>query len=540
MPTFIILMGLGSASWIPSQSGSWENSRAEVCLLPNAQSTLMSEDEVRRILESAVSVWLTPERGGTVACGFELTLDNRACRPVTEGTDNQTNVYFVQEWNRGSATLGFTQSTVDTSRTCVEVTDDSGTFRSVPCRVGSDIEFNDQDVVWDRAGTVGVDLFTVAAHEFGHLVGLGHCEVNQTCGPREALMFGGYTGPLSGVLPDDREGVCGLYPFPPADFGEVCATAGDCESNACTGSDGELGLCSVSCGTCPSDFSCEFIQGNMLCQPDSVPICSACDVDIPSSCGNGARCSDLDDALGPVCRPTCPGGCPLGSRCSLESDVASCVDLCRGTAPAGIGESCVDRPCDLEGVCVGRCLLPCTGPSDCDSFQQCTSRFDRQFCLPVRPEGSPCDEYTVCELGRCLALPGEAPLCVRECSPGICGADQTCEMVSIRPGATIGVCQPTATVPGPDLGPSADAGFMGTDAMSGRDGDTIGLPPAPGEVDSTSPIEGSCSCRDADLDDIRSSSRALVLILLLGFWTRVLTRPGGRDARARPPCRGRD
>ena len=65
------------------------------------------------------------------------------------------------------------------------------------------------NVDWACSGTPGpgeVDLQTVALHEFGHMLGLGHSS-NQN-----AILWPMYVGPHRWLANDDKNGACFLYP----------------------------------------------------------------------------------------------------------------------------------------------------------------------------------------------------------------------------------------------------------------------------------------------------------------------------------------
>lgn len=74
---------------------------------------------------------------------------------------------------------------------------------------GSALEF-DMLLDIDRSWTGSMDLFTVALHEFGHALGLGHSSAG--CGSgSQAIMCPYYGGPVSGPRADDVAGLIALY-----------------------------------------------------------------------------------------------------------------------------------------------------------------------------------------------------------------------------------------------------------------------------------------------------------------------------------------
>ncbi|WP_438013679.1 matrixin family metalloprotease [Sorangium sp. So ce315] len=74
----------------------------------------------------------------------------------------------------------------------------------------ADMVFNNVGFCWNDTGEGGcIDVLSIATHEQGHFLGLGHTNV------RGATMLGFYPGGTSArtLEDDDIEGVCALYPI---------------------------------------------------------------------------------------------------------------------------------------------------------------------------------------------------------------------------------------------------------------------------------------------------------------------------------------
>jgi hypothetical protein len=108
--------------------------------------------------------------------------------------------------------------------------------------------------------TPDIDFFTVAAHENGHSLGLGHSNVNG------AIMEAFYSGPQSSLHADDIAGLTAKYP---SGGGGGCTSDGQCDDgDACTDDQCDSGTCSndpiPNCGgecgppgdSCASDGEC--------------------------------------------------------------------------------------------------------------------------------------------------------------------------------------------------------------------------------------------------------------------------------------------
>lgn len=202
-----------------------------------------------------------------------------------------------------------------------------------------------------------------------------------------SVMVADYSKDLTGLAPDDIDGICSLYPV------------------------GQLERCPTR--PCPSGYAC--MEGNCLWDSKGAP--PFCMVD--GDCAAAERC---EASL-----------CVEGTRsCAVDRDCASSEQRC-------VGGRCmivVDPPAPM-----------CTSNPDCAADEVCKAG----LCVaadPAQPVGLPvgsdCAMDSDCESGLCRVT-ADATHCTAFCS-----SDADCRTVErcLHEGAQTGLCGPLAHVSG--------------------------------------------------------------------------------------------
>ncbi|MEO1171637.1 MAG: matrixin family metalloprotease, partial [Myxococcota bacterium] len=243
--------------------------------------------------------------------------------------------------------------------------------------VQADMSFNSINFNW-RTSSGGCtasdtchDVYTIALHEVGHYIGLGHVDCE------DAIMFSFHRGvdTETGLSENETAGLCALYPvrnfaITERVFGEACEEDDDCATGLVCVPEPDVGppfaVCSNTCDSnaeCPNGFLCRnHPDGYNFCVPGSdgsapssggngdpgtgrpVDLCVPCSTG--SQCSNGV-CAGVEGET-PICTQTCAGslGCPTGFSCSpTDMQFSVCVPdnpaLCGGTdSRAGLNEIC--------------------------------------------------------------------------------------------------------------------------------------------------------------------------------------------------------
>ncbi|MEQ8273191.1 MAG: matrixin family metalloprotease [Deltaproteobacteria bacterium] len=493
---------LTTIGWLPTGL-RWRTSDQPVpfCISANATSTNVNATAQQNAVLQGIGVWVSTAGGGSLSCSTYTVQTSNQCSVGVNTSDQNPNIFWESNWSNGSGTIGVTWSTGygQPGGPCGSVSDDTGSNHNLSCKYDSDIEFNDVHYTWRTNGS-STDIASIAAHEYGHFIGLDHCNVNGTCTFGNAVMFASYGGgAVRTPYADDVQGACALYPGTQGGIGWPCTSNNQCNSNVCV-DPGANGYCSQTCGTCPTGYVCGNAAFPGVCVRDDGTNRGTCETcqGIPNACANGGICvGGIPEANGGRCIAPCGAGgtCDPLFRCVTYTDgnnqvigdfcyprSSDCTDL-NNIMELGIGQRCANDtpPCADPLTCIsaggdGICSQECTGPGQCPNGFAC-ELFDVNdgWCLPAVYEGDSCEDLFVsCADGYCLRNPADQRLtCYKDCEnmAGACNNAQVCRLVNLSGGGAIEVCDPPGVPPNPrDAGvtPQRDGGSTNPN----RDGGT--------------------------------------------------------------------
>lgn len=346
-----------------------------------------------------------------------------------------------------------------------------------------------------------LDVQTFVAHEVGHCQGLGHTpNPEATDIMRPDLTFGVQIHTPSAA---DQGALCYAYPVDGRQ-GSPCPPASCNTGLACVTTQRADGgtfppICAQGCtpgdvnSTCPLPYGCapsSQVPGYTgACVPfdgNQTQVGKACgdQVDCGSALGvcenAGTFPSGADAWPGGYCVQDClNNSCPAESACTSFTDGSKlCLKTCRvGSGDCRDGYVCTQTNAAASPICVAQCH----GNSDCATGYQC--RTCDGVCLAVQNPnatiGTACTQDAQCGFGEtcflngastgvctqscatsCGACPGGTTchpagtngdlICLRDCTPGSCGAGEQCADTSTGKGCLPG-CTSNAQCPVGDV-----------------------------------------------------------------------------------------
>jgi MYXO-CTERM domain-containing protein len=320
--------------------------------------------------------WTTPDCTSATARYDGLTAE----LPGTAEEPGADNVIAWREsgWTDGPLAVGITAPSF------------ISTGSGPPVIVAATMRLNGEHWTWVTGQTEGrrINLFSVMLHEAGHYWGLGHTLVPMSVMNEER------SRDLTGLAPDDIEGICSLYPLGEVEdcTAQPCSDGYECVDGNCLWEgvgappqgcemDGgcdeaercDAGVCADDAGVCVVDSDCT--------SDDERCIAGRCTLVAdppPAMCTSDDECGADEVCKAGVCvafDPNQPVGLPVGSDCIMDSDCES--GLCRFTGEAT------------------QCTAFCKTDSDCGTDARCLRDGEQTgLCGPPEPEAEPQTQKT--------------------------------------------------------------------------------------------------------------------------------------------------
>ena len=455
---FSLLWPLTATAWTPlyTCNPTWPDNTLPVPYHVNENGISdWDMDELRQVYANSFEVWNAP-----CCSGFRAT-DAGLTGSTGENQSDTLYVASVREdaWPRSlgdqNTTLGVTMPMV--TNTCVIVSADT-----VYNNVGFDF------VNGTPRGMREADLQSIATHEFGHFLGLGHTSVY------EATMYAAYNGGTGSrdLHQDDIDGVCALYnrsctcDGPQDCYGDEDCIDGMCQlPPCCSSADDDAGNCETPYRLCESGLECNgagdcvvppcgsdsdctpgYLCEGGTCVPDAdCPICGECTQN--SDCGAQGICIPAG-YIGEtsVCSSWCnnPGDCPGNTECFQVPTQDGNIQLCFN------GDAATRGPCPSDFVCQdggddtpgGRCAgVTCPPGEVCNPMTgACQGGGSTNECL-VCETCAPGSTGECGASGSCLAFADGPSVCSVPCeSDGSCPSNSTCFQLADTSGTTQNWC----------------------------------------------------------------------------------------------------
>lgn len=374
---------------VAGQPARWPTPAVEWRLQQAAPAAVALEDAVASVRLGAQR-WTEPSCTDLVMEETGEAPNPHAALLAGAGSNGVNEVVWLVDdaWTYGASVLGVT----------APLTDAEGFISE------ADIAFNGYLVQWSATGSGGIDIESVAVHEFGHFIGLQHNLGPNQPGQDKATMHPTVlkNNASRSLETDDINGLCFLYPEDVFHCDEQTPCPKIVEDDV----QGD-----------------EYYAGEFLCDPELAECASfewyaagvsnlgqACDQD--ANCVAGLHCHATP--AGGVCTESClvmGGACPPGFQCEKDpnkkpwAQYGGCVPTdgvidepgagssgCASAASCPPGEYCLPSPEGDKSICATLCTVGAGGDAECAEGELCYDFGNPTGgCFPaelVEPDGS--------------------------------------------------------------------------------------------------------------------------------------------------------